>query len=76
MKSNNRLIIQLKIKEFTDRSPQNPSDYAFGKKIKLCSGCGIYSEQEHLKYQVLINSSIEELEEVLKYRKANKDYDK
>jgi hypothetical protein len=70
MVSNNRLVIQLKIKEFTDRSPQNPSDIIFGKKVKLCSGCGIYSEREHLKYQVLLNADIEELEEVLKYRKG------
>ena len=68
----NRIEIQLKIKEFTNRTPSNPSDIVFGKKIKLCSGCGMYFDREHLKYQVLLKVSIEELEEVLKYRK---DYD-
>ena len=37
----------------------------------------MYFDREHLIYQVLISqASIEELEEVLKYRKANKDYDR
>ena len=73
--SQNKIEIQLKIKEFTNRTPQNPSDIAFGKKIKLCGGCGMYWDREHAKYQILISqASIEELEEVLKYRKAIENY--
>ena len=37
----NRIEIQLKIKEFTNRTPQNPSDIAFGKKIKIAVNPGI-----------------------------------
>lgn len=65
-----KIEIQLKIKEFTERKP-NPTDFLFGKKIKLCKGnCYQLENREHNKYLIFLQEiSIEELEVFLEYKK-------